>query len=441
MKFNQVVKLNFLALLLIIIGSMITTITASLPEGRKLVILHEQTFGGIDVDYNYALINGSDGGYIMAGHTSSFGAGLTDAWVVKVDNDGNHQWNYTYGGTDSDVVLSIIATSDGGYALTGITESYGSGEWDVWLIKIDSVGQMQWNKTYGGSDSDWAGALASTSDGGYVICGYTESFGLGERDFYVIKTDAFGTMLWNKTYGGYASERGSYLIVTEDDGFLLIGLTETFSYGSQDMWIVKTDANGNHLWNRTIGGSNNDWPYAGVSSPDGGFAITGLTQSYGAGNSDAWLVKIDQNGYPEWNHTFGGPALDYTTTIINSNDAGYVLAGRTASSGEGGEEMWLIKTNSFGELEFNQTFGGTKADVAYGVVENGNEGYCLAGRTSSFGAGAEDIWFIIAVFKNETIAGFTYSIMIVAITAILILIRAKSSHLSKKENKMISKKP
>ena len=200
------------------------------------------------------------------------------------------------------------------------------------------------------------------------------------------------------------------------------------------MWIVKTDANGNHLWNRTIGGSLNDFPYSAISSPDGGFAITGLTESYGARSTDAWLVKIDQNGYHEWNRTFGGFSLDYTTTIIPSNDNGYVLAGRTASFGAGSEDMWLIKTNSLGELEFNQTFGGTSADVAYGIVENGEEGYSLAGRTSSYGAGAEDIWFIITVFDNKKIDGFSYGNSLTVLT-FFILIQVMFSRSNKKGKK------
>ncbi len=419
MKFNHVTKFIFLSFL-IFSGRTNATTAASLTADNQLEILYEQTFGGIDVDYPYSMIKGSDGGYIMAGHTSSFGAGSNDAWVVKVDMEGNLQWNCTYGGTGSDVAMSIISTPDGGYALTGITESYGLGEWDVWLIKIDNVGQIQWNQTYGGSERDYGASLA-TIDGGYVIFGYTESFGKGLRDFYLIKTDDFGNLLWNKTYGGDASERGSSIIVTADGGFLLIGLTETSSIISQDMLIVKTDSNGYQLWNRTIGGSKTDWPYAGVSSPDGGFIITGKTDSYGAGGSDAWLVKIDRDGFPEWNHTFGGAALDYTTTIIPTHDNGYVLAGRTASFGEGGEDMWLIKTNSLGELEFDQTFGGPNADVAYGVVENGEAGFSLAGRTSSYGAGEEDIWFIIAGFENKTIDGFSYSSMIVAVAVFILL--------------------
>ncbi|MBN2334436.1 hypothetical protein JXL21_02675 [Candidatus Bathyarchaeota archaeon] len=298
MKFDHATKICFLSFLIIFSGRIDTATAASSTADRQLEILYEQTFGGIDVDYPYSMIKGSDGGYVMAGHTSSFGAGSSDAWVVKVDTEGNHQWNRTIGGTGSDVVISIISTPDGGYVVTGITESYGSGEWDAWLIKIDDAGHIQWNQTYGGPERDYGGSLASI-DGGYVILGYTESFGKGLRDYYLVKTDDSGNMLWNKTYGGYASERGCSIILASDGGYLLIGLTETSSTISQDMWIVKTDSNGHHLWNRTIGGPKSDWPYAGVSSLDGGFIITGKTESYGAGGSDAWLVKIDQDGFHE----------------------------------------------------------------------------------------------------------------------------------------------
>jgi len=386
-------------LLLLLSCSLITTASASENE---LVILHEHTFGGTEVEYNYALINASDGGYIMAGHTSSFGAGLADAWVVKVDQEGDHQWNQTFGGAEMDVVFAIIPTPDGGYALTGVTESFGFGAMDAWLIKINTTGQVQWNQTYGGVGNDYGGNLVLTSDGGYVICGYSETFGLGASDFYLIKTDSSGTMLWNKTYGGYDTERGSSLVLTADGGFLLVGLTETSSLNSQDIWIVKTDSAGNQLWNRTIGGVSEDIPQAVISSSDGGYLITARTKSYGEGYYDAWLVKIDQEGFLEWQRTFGGTGLDYTSAVIPSHDGGYVLTGRTGSSGAGAEDMWLIKVNATGEFEFEQTFGGVAADVAYGVVENGKEGYSVAGRTSSYGAGKEDIWFIITEFEDET---------------------------------------
>ena len=149
-------------------------------------------------------------------------------------------------------------------------------------------------------------------------------------------------------------------------------------------------------------------------------------RSFGAGNEDAWLIKINQDGSHEWNHTFGGLALDYTTTIIPTKDDGYVLVGRTMSFGSGGEDFWLIKTNSLGELEFDQTFGGSSADAAYGVVENGDEGFSLTGRTGSYGAGADDIWFITVIYVNKSIDGFTTSITL-ALIGIFVIIRVRFS--------------
>jgi hypothetical protein len=379
------------------------------------------------------MINGSDGGYIMAGHTASFGAGASDAWVVKVDKEGNHLWNRTYGGTSMDVVFSIIETIDGGYALTGLTESFGMGQWDAWLIKIDSTGQIQWNQTYGGAERDYGGSLAITPDGGYVVCGYTESNSLGERDYYLVKTDNLGNLLWERTYGGYTSDRACSVIVTPDEGFLLVGTTESLCIGTQDVWIVKTDSNGIQLWNRTIGGSNVDIPYAAISSSDGGLIITGRTESFGAGKSDAWLLKLDENGFHEWNRTFGGLEHDYATSIISTHDGGYAMAGRTESFGKGSEDMWLIKTNSSGDLEFNQTFGGINAEAAYSVIENGNQGFIIAGRTSSYGVGAEDIWFLTTAFESNknTISGFSTSVTIISIMTVVI-IRVRKENKTKK---------
>lgn len=429
MKFKHNFRLSLIVIMLFLGASNLSR-SASLSSDRNLVIVHEQTFGGIDIDYNYALINGSDGGYIMAGHTRSYGEGLDDGWIVKVDTEGNLQWNCTYGGTNEDCFTSIIPTPDEGYALTGTTESYGGGQWDMWLMKIGIEGNVQWEKTYGGLGRDYGASLALLPDGGYIIAGYTESNSLGvlgDRDFYLVKTDNLGNLLWEHTYGGSNSERASSVIVTSEGDFILIGLTETSSQtASQNIWIVKTDSNGLQMWNRTIGGPSSDFPYAAIPSSDDGIIITGKTESYGVGGSDVWLVKTDASGNSEWNSTFGGTGNEYATSIISTLDGGYVLSGRTSSYGAGGEDMWLIKTSSSGVLEYNQTFGGINADVAYGVIQNGNKGYIMAGRTSSYGAGAEDIWFIDTTFETHrnSISGFSTGVILLT-TVTFVIIRGR----------------
>jgi parallel beta-helix repeat protein len=251
-----------------------------------------KTYGGISWDEAWALVQTSDGGYALAGETSSFGAGGYDFWLVKTDASGNMEWNKTYGGTNNDWAYALVQTVDGGYALAGQTLSFGAGSWDCWLVKTDASGSMQWNKTYGGTSTDEAYALVQTSDGGYALAGLTYSFGAGDRDFWLVKTDASGNALWNRTYGGISNDEVRALLQTGDGGYALAGETSSFGAGSNDFWLVKTDASGAMQWEKTYGGTGNDWGPALVQTSDGGYALGGTTSSFGVSNYDFWLVKL-----------------------------------------------------------------------------------------------------------------------------------------------------
>jgi hypothetical protein len=204
-----------------------------------------KTYGGTYGEWALALMQTNDGGYALAGITGSFGAG-GDSWLVKTDASGNMQWNQTYGGINTDDTFALVQTTDGGYALAGQTLSFGAGNWDFWLVKTDASGTMQWNRTYGGTDWDVALALVQTSDGGYALAGWTMSFGAGNRDYWLVKTDAAGNMQWNKTYGGTDYDEAYALVQTSDGGYALAGYTISFGVGSSnDSWLVETDASGN----------------------------------------------------------------------------------------------------------------------------------------------------------------------------------------------------
>jgi hypothetical protein len=203
-----------------------------------------KTYGGADHDVAYSVVQTSDGGYAIVGRTGSFGAGYHDFWLVKADAGGNMQWNKTYEGALDDVAYSVVQTSDGGYAIAGRT-GIGAGNGDFWLIKTDENGTVQWNKTYGGTESDVASSVQQTIDEGYIVAGWTYSLGAGNSDFWLIKTDSFGNLLWSKTYGGTSRDEAWSVIETNDEGYALAGFTQSFGAGMSDFWIVKTDADGN----------------------------------------------------------------------------------------------------------------------------------------------------------------------------------------------------
>jgi hypothetical protein len=278
---------------------------------------------------------------------------------VKTDANGNMQWNKTYGGTGYDYAQSVVKTGDGGYAIAGPTTSFGAGNDDFWLVKTDANGNMQWNKTYGGTGDDWAVSLIQTGDGGYALAGYTSSFGAGWYDFWLVKTNSAGTMQWNKTYGGTNADYGRSVVQTGDGGYALAGYTYSFGAGNADDWLVKTDASGNQLWNTTYGGTSEDGAYWVVQTGDGGYALAGFTYSFGAGNRDAWLVKTESNGNMQWNKTYGGTADDEAWKLIQTGDGGYAPVGWTTSFGAGNRDAWLVKTDASGNI------GGDESGLAW----------------------------------------------------------------------------
>lgn len=366
----------------------------------SLVVLVEaasmwsQTYGGTEYDMAYSLVSTFDGGYTIAGATQSFGAGDDDFWLVKTGAFGNIKWNKTYGGTGADAAYSLVAASDGGYAMAGDTYSFGAGNVDFWLVKTDANGVMEWNRTYGGTEYDSARSLVAASDGGYAIAGWTNSSGAGDADVFLVKTDAFGNMQWNRTYGGSGSDVSRSLVALSDGGYIMTGWTTSFGVGNTDFWLVKTDALGNMRWNRTYGGPEYEFAYSLVAASDGGYALTGWTDSFGAGNSDFWLLKTDGVGNMEWNRTYGETLGQFANSLVVTSDGGYGIAGNAVSPDPGLVSAWFVKTDANGVTEWNRTYGGAGFDEAYSVITTSDGGYAIVGSTSSFGAGGADFWLI-----------------------------------------------
>jgi hypothetical protein len=295
----------------------------------------------------------SDGGYIIAGYTGSLATGLLDVYLLKTNADGDTVWTKTFGEADYlDIGFSVQQTSDGGYITTGITESYGAGEADVWLIKTDANGDTTWTRTYGGTENDEGNCLQQTSDGGYIITGVTTSYGEGTPDssnVYLIKTDANGDTIWTKAYGGAGDEAGQSVQQTSDAGYIITGVTTSCGAGEGDVWLIKTDANGDTTWTKTFGGASLEWGSSVQQTSDEGYIITGVTESYGAGEADVWLIKTDSNGEVVWTRTFGGTGDDEGYSVEQASDGGYIIAGVTELSVETGN-VYLIKTDSLGNV-------------------------------------------------------------------------------------------
>jgi len=352
-----------------------------------------KNFGGTNNDDCSSALLALDGGYILAGKTASFGAGETDVWLIKTDSSGKMQWNKTYGGAALDDVQFMISDEDG-YILVGRTYSFGEGDADLWLIKTDFDGNMIWNQTYGGPGTEWAFSILKTSENGYVLLGRTNSFGAGNNDFWLIKIDSEGALEWNKTIGYSGDERGRFLVNTSDGGFLLLGWTNSSGLGEVDYWVVKTDSFGNHQWNKTYGGELADRGLSIVKTDDDEYLLAGSSSSFGAGNSDIWLVKIDGTGNQIWNKTYGGLEGESVRSIVMTDDGGYAFVGYTYSFGAGDQDGWFVKIDSTGTILWNQTYGGAAHESILSLQKIGQGGYLLSGSSASYGSGDTDIILI-----------------------------------------------
>ena len=341
-------------------------------------LLWTKTYGGSS---GQSVQQTSDGGFIIAGYN---GANNSDFLLIKTDTFGDTLWTKTYGGVNEDRSRSVQQTSDGGYIIAGHTFSYGAGNADFWLVKTDASGSTVWEKTFGGINEDHAFSVQQTSDGGYIVAGYTFSGSATLIDVLLIKTDAAGNTVWTRTIGGSGYEYAYSVQQTSDGGYIITGL----SLGG--VLLIKTDASGNEVWTNTFGGSGADIGRSVQQTSDGGYIIAGYTDSYGAGAEDVWLIKTDAAGNDVWNKTFGGSNDEEGNSVQQTSDGGYIVAGYTASYGAGNWDIWLIKTDASGDTLWTKTFGGIAEDGSHSVQQTSDGGYIITGYTDSFGG----IWLL-----------------------------------------------
>ena len=360
-----------------------------------------KTFGGSNIDIGHCVQQTADSGYIIAGYTRSYGTiSGRNVWLVKTDKNGNQQWNNTFGGNADDEGYSVQQTIDGGYIISGYTKSFGAGLMDVFLIKADPSGNQVWSKTFGGVQDDEGYSVLETNDGDYVVSGVTSSSGAGSRDMWMIKTDPSGNLIWQKTHGGMSSDGAWYVAQTTDGGFILTGWTLSYGPGALgNAWLVKTDSLGNQQWNKFFGGDDVDRGYAVQQTTDGGYILTGYTDSFGAGLYDMLLIKTDSLGYAGWTKTFGGTGRDYGNSVQQTSDGGFIVLGYTLSFGAGGDDFYLVKTDANGNEEWFKTYGGSASDVGFFMRQTNDGGLIMTGHTLSFGSGIHDVWLI----KTENI--------------------------------------
>ncbi|HWY10358.1 MAG TPA: T9SS type A sorting domain-containing protein [Bacteroidia bacterium] len=324
----------------------------------------------------------SDGGYIMTGMTNNSNVNDMDAYILKTNNLGDTMWTRSYGGPKPDQGNRIMPTADGNYFIIGCSQSYGGGDYDIYLLKINPTGGMIWYKTYGGSGNDNGNEIIATTDGNYMITGttYTTS---SNSDAFLMKIDPAGNVLWEKYYGGPADDQGNSLKQSPDGGYVMAGLT--FSYGQGgDAYLVKTNAIGDTTWTKNYGGPLNDEAKYVLANSDGSITFCVRDSSTGAGDIDIQVIKVNSVGAPLWNKVYGGTKKDTPKMIQPTSDGGYIVCGHSRSFGWITPQMWLIRLNSIGDSTWTRHYGGSAHQHCYAARQTADGGYIAAGFTRSY---------------------------------------------------------
>ena len=399
----------------------------SIPNGQEKEIDFITTLGGSKNESAQAVVNTTDGGYAILGHAQSMDGDVLnksnesyDYWLLKFDATNQLQWQKTYGGSDDDRGVDLIQTSDNGYAVIGKSKSNdlevseNAGFDDFWVSKLDSSGTIIWEYSFGFAGSDTPYSIIQTNDDGYLLSGVLDvsaSNGQGDRnsilsrhaggDYWVIKLNASGVKQWSNYYGGSFTDTAYDAIQTEDDGYIIIGSSDsddvdiTNNLGSYDFWILKISATGTLVWEKSFGGSEIDEAHAISQATDGNYLIVGDTRSndleisQNNGAADLWIVKITPEGTLLWEKTVGGSSFDVGRSISKTQDNGFLVSGSSRSSdgnltsNKGQNDAWVVKINSSGNLEWQKTIGGSEVDFFYDAVELNDQTIIAVGDSNS----------------------------------------------------------
>lgn len=398
----------------------------------------QQSLGGNGYDQAASIQQTTDGGYIVAGISNSINGDVTghhgdffsfDCWVAKLSAAGAIQWQRSLGGSKNEgdilgsTVYSVRQAADGGYIVAGSSKSDdgdvtghhpGGGEednYDYWLVKLSTAGDIQWQKSLGGSLNDHAFSVEPTNDGGYIVAGYsfssdgdvTEHHGDEAdplEDCWVVKLDGTGTLQWQRSLGGTFHDQAFSVKQTADNGYIVAGYSvsndgDVSGNSGDSYWIVKLGASGNPEWQKTLGGSGVDKAHAIQETTDGGYIIAGASSSANGdvsgnhGGYDYWVVKTDATGNIEWQKALGGTEDDMAYDVQQTTEGGYIVAGYTQSNNgdvsgsHGAGDYWIVKLSASGNLEWQKALGGTGNEVAYAIRQTTGGGFIVAGWASS----------------------------------------------------------
>jgi hypothetical protein len=336
-------------------------------------IIWNKLFGGEAYDESNAVVYTETDEFIVAGYTQSYGLGRWgNAFMFKADANGDSVWTRNFGWDGNDVFADLVESSDGKFVATGLTDTENNFE-NIYLVKVDIDGNLQWEKNFGGPEKEVALSLTNADDGGLVITGVTKSFSVGEEDLFIFKTNVDGDSLWFKSYGTTGNDGGYGISKTSDGGYIISGI-----YNWSDLWLLKINAVGDTVWTKVFGGTNYDEGISVIETEDKGFIISGSTSSFGAGELDAYVVKTDSLGNFEWQKTYGGTGYDEGRRILK-RDNGYLVMGNTDSGVSGEFNYFIIWTNETGDTVQTRTYGDAGEDRCFDLINVGADYFLIAG--------------------------------------------------------------
>jgi uncharacterized delta-60 repeat protein len=354
----------------------------------------ERAIGGPLAEKAYAVAEMADGGFAVAGHTMSNGRFRDDALVVRFDRSGNTLWGRVFGGRDTEQLYGIVALDDGGVAVAGYTRSYGDGQSDAWVVRLDADGKQLWQRTFGGPENDKARSIAATADGGLIVAGSTRSRGAGEGDAWILRLDPDGTLAWQTVHGA-AGDDGAYNIIpVPGGGFAVAGYSQPVDAKPYDLWVLRLDDDGRIAWEQrfvrgVFGAATGLTP-----APDGGLYVVGMSHESSAEMPKVWVLRLDGGGALVWQKLIGGPKTDGGWGIAATADGGFVVMAATASQGAGSTDAWLMQFDPAGELVWERLFGQSLWDLPTAILVTRDGGLMVAGYTTSQGNGQEDFWLL-----------------------------------------------
>lgn len=359
-----------------------------------------RTYGGEGNDHAVKAVQSRNGDFIVTGFTESFGEGKIDIWVMRTDRRGNEKWRVYLGGEYNDWPNAMIETRDGHIVVAGHQEkSVGSSREpklvnDAWVIKLDRKGKEVWSHTFGGFKNDEANSIVEMEDGSYAIAGYSGTYSRGKSDIWVIRLDKQGEKMWAKNFGGTQNDEANAVAVTEDGNIVLTGYTSSYGNGKADLLIMAITPTGEEIWRRNYGSTGNETGESIVVTPDRHLLVAGWTGSDPEKSLEGWVMKLDMDGYQEWDKTFGLTRKDVFYDIAYLRDESFAVSGYSTDPATGNKALWAARMSSLGELQWEKRYQGESDDWGHSIVATDDGGFLIAGGTRSYAVGESDMWLI-----------------------------------------------